>query len=382
MNQPEITQTTLGLLRSFLTGEPWGKPVSEELLGEVYKLADKHDVAHLITAVPGGRGLLKSGSPFLKARQQAVYRYMTQDHERERIYALFEGGGIPFVPLKGSVIHSYYPESWQRTGCDIDILIHEEDLERAVELLQEKYSYRPGKKSEHDISLMSPAGVHLELHYDLHEEEVPVEEVWADARPIRPGSSHLVLSGELFLFHHIAHMAKHFRIGGCGLRPLMDLWLLRQHMPYDRAELERKLSAAGLKVFSDNSFALLDYWFGDGEATAVVEKMAEYILPAGAYGSMENRVAIGQIKKGSKVQYFKSRLFQTRAALEYPYPALKKHGWLLPFCQVHRWIKLLADGKSRRILRELKANGAMERGYRDDVAQLMELLRLDGREPG
>ena len=71
------------------------------------------------------------------------------------------------MPLKGSVLRASYPQDWMRTSCDIDILVHREDLERAVELLVEKKQYRREVTNLCDVSLYAPSGVHLELHYDL-----------------------------------------------------------------------------------------------------------------------------------------------------------------------------------------------------------------------
>lgn len=140
--------------------------------------------------------------------------------------------------------------------------------------------------------------------------------------------------------------------------------------------LQQLLWERGLGTFGAAVFGLLEFWFEAGQRTPLLDAAAEYILPAGVYGSVKNRVAIGQLKQGGKGRYFVSRLFQSREALEYPYPALKKHPWLLPFCQVHRWYRLLADGKLRRISGELHANSAMDSDYRADVGALLKNLRL------
>lgn len=147
-------------------------------------------------------------------------------------------------------------------------------------------------------------------------------------------------------------------------------------MPFDEKVLRDRLRTGNLEKFGDVVFGLLDYWFGDGEPSPVLEATANYIVPAGVYGSIKNRVAVGQIRKGSKMQYFFSRLYLGKEAMKYPYPILEKHGWLLPFCQVHRWYKLLADGKMRRITRELETSGTMEQGYKDSVAALLDELEL------
>ncbi|MBO5136588.1 MAG: nucleotidyltransferase family protein [Clostridia bacterium] len=54
-----------------------------------------------------------------------------------------------------------------RTSCDIDILIHEEDIEKAKSILINEYGYTDHRKGTQDVSLFSPKGIHLELYYDL-----------------------------------------------------------------------------------------------------------------------------------------------------------------------------------------------------------------------
>lgn len=61
------------------------------------------------------------------------------------ICSIFDKIKIAYIPLKGAVIRPYYPYDSMRTSCDIDILIHEEDLELAIKNLIEK-GYKCGEK--------------------------------------------------------------------------------------------------------------------------------------------------------------------------------------------------------------------------------------------
>ena len=72
---------------------------------------------------------------FAKSMYSALMRYEAMEHEQNRIYALFEKEKIVFVPLKGSVIRKCYDDPWMRTSCDIDVLVHPEDIERAQKCL-------------------------------------------------------------------------------------------------------------------------------------------------------------------------------------------------------------------------------------------------------
>ena len=166
----------LSLLRCAVCEEPVSDAVKNactpEALERVYVLAQKHDLAHI-----PGQVLAKLGLPECEALSKmtaatfgAVQRFVQLDYELKRICDTLEQAQIPFVPLKGAVVRKFYPEPWMRTSCDIDILVREEDLERAAQALVKELSYTTDhKKKYHDMWLFSPSGVHLELHFSILE---------------------------------------------------------------------------------------------------------------------------------------------------------------------------------------------------------------------
>ena len=111
--------------------------ITPEILPALFKLAKRHDLAHLIGDALDKNGLLEEGSEaqkrFLRERNMAVYRYEQIQHEFEQICDVLVKAEIAFIPLKGSVIRPLYPEPWMRTSCDIDILVKEENLSAAIE---------------------------------------------------------------------------------------------------------------------------------------------------------------------------------------------------------------------------------------------------------
>lgn len=118
-----------------------------------------------------------------------------------------------------------------RTSCDIDILIYEEDLEVAINSLETK-GYRCGERNYHDVSLYSPSKIHLELHFNIQENmdnlDAVLKDAWEYAVPTN--TSQYAFSKEFFAFHIFAHMAYHFVSGGCGIRSLLDIWVLKHKM--------------------------------------------------------------------------------------------------------------------------------------------------------
>ncbi len=342
----ELEKNIMAIIKAYLQNKEFSQNIDSEQLAAVYKLLKRHDLAHILGVV-----LLRNSEnrekykDFAKAQFVAVMRYEKGKYAKEQIYNLFEESAIPFMPLKGAVLCNYYPEPWHRTSCDIDILVSPENVERAAKLLVEKLNFQYQRKSEHDISLYSPNGVHLELHYDFHEENISVEDGWNSAALVDGNKYHYALTPEAFILHQVAHTAKHFKYGGCGIRFFIDLWILLHNMSYDKEKLDVLLADKKLEQFFEKSVRLTEVWFNDGQPDELTEKMSDYVMQSGIYGNDENRVIIDNVKIKSNFKYALSRVFQEYDVLKARYPILIKHRWLMPVCQVGRWFALLRTGK-------------------------------------
>ena len=113
--------------------------MTDELLLDVLKMAKQHDIEHLVAL-----GILNNELANEKNKPQlqqvvfrAVYRYEQLNYDFKNVCEALENAKIPFLPLKGSVLRSYYPEPWMRTSCDIDILVPEKYLDVATLCLVE-----------------------------------------------------------------------------------------------------------------------------------------------------------------------------------------------------------------------------------------------------
>ena len=359
--------------------------ITPEMLPVLFKLAKRHDLAHLIGSALDKNDLLPDGTEvkkrFLQERNMAVYRYEQIQYEFEQICDVLEKARIPYIPLKGSVIRQYYPEPWMRTSCDIDILVNKPNLEQAKETLKCDLEYQiENVESSHDISLYAPSGVHLELHHSLVEEGRAqsssdiLYSVWENV--VESQSCNKAMTNEMFYFYHVAHMAKHFEIGGCGVRPFLDSYLLLQHAQY-RTELCCKLlQKGGLLMFARAVEETAGVWFGETEETSLSREIQDYILYAGMYADTENRAAVQQVKKGGRIKYLWSRIFLSYEQLKLQYPKLEKYNILLPFYQVKRWCRLLFGKDSKNVSRELKTNVNMQNKKKERIAKLLKDLDL------
>ena len=333
-----------------------------EMLDAVYELAAGQDLAHMAGAALEGLGLPDGAAmeKFRVAGRQAIYRYLRQDHAYGQICQTLERNRIPFVPLKGSVLREYYPERWMRTSCDIDILVRESDLDPAIQALTKAGWAANGERGYHDISLYSPAGVHLELHFHIREHidrlEPLLEQVWDHAAPAAGKQYEHALSNEYLMFHLLAHMSYHFVCGGCGVRPLLDLWILKRRMGCREDVLGSLCRQGGLDKFHDQLMALAGVWFEDRSHSEVTRRLEQVLFQGGIYGSSSNKVLFDQAQAGSKFGNLRRRIFQPYRDLCIQYPAISRYPWLTPVYQIVRWWRIASGGKLIRSCRELRMN--------------------------
>ncbi len=359
----------ISLIRHTVCGKPLDEDVQTEWTAEesakLYRLSKAHDMAHIVSRAINDLGIRADEESTKKLQKQqmlAIYRAQQLTFVLEETKRILSEARIPHLPLKGSVIRPYYPEPWMRTSCDIDVLVHESDLDRAICALTAEGDYTEGVRDSHDVSLNTKSGVHLELHYSLIEDErvassTPVlNEAWSHAQPLEAGAYTYAFSDAMYYFYHIAHMAKHFEIGGCGVRPFLDLWILDHMENIDLKVRDKLLETGGLLQFAEVARTLSEAWFGEGELTPIAEKMGEYIFSGGVFGSSENRVILQRKKSGSGFKYLLSRLFLPYKTLKLLYPVLEKHPWLMPVFQVVRWFKQLFKGRAKAVMSELKYN--------------------------
>ena len=234
MGEKEVQNILIEILYSALNDIDSRISLKEKLTPEtvasVYRLAKKHDLAHILSNFIYRNKIEIPSQIQAKLQKEdviCVYRYEQMKYAFEEICEVFSDADVEYIPLKGAVLRPYYPLETMRTSCDIDILIREEDLDKAVECLRQK-EYRFESKNFHDVSLYSPNNVHLELHFNIQENMDNLDLVLKDAwdYAVKADKNRYEFKKEFFAFHIFAHMAYHFVSGGCGIRSLMDIWIM------------------------------------------------------------------------------------------------------------------------------------------------------------
>ena len=161
---------------------------------------------------------------------------------------------------------------------------------------------------------------------------------------------------EMFYFYHIAHMAKHFENGGCGIRPFIDICILDGMTEPNTTKRNTLLENGNLMKFANVARKLSRVWFFGEEYDDISKQMEDYILRGGVYGNNENRIMVQQQKKGGRIKYALSKIFVPYDVIKFHYPILQKHRWLTPIMEIRRWCKLIFCGHAKRTTNELKYN--------------------------
>ena len=359
--------------------------LSQEEKEQLFQLCSKHSISVIVGDVLGKSKMIEKTPDVKKLINESfmsVYRYEQSQTEIKKITHVLTELKIPYILLKGPRVRKYYPEPWLRTSCDIDILIHEEDLDLAINGLMEKCSYKKQERNYHDVPLVSPNNILLELHFNIKENMDNLDKVlikvWDYSSPMNKDNClEYEQSNEFFFFHLLAHTAYHFQHGGCGIRSILDLYLIHHQMPYNDEKLKMLCREAKIETFYEYVIQLSEVWFGESSHTPVTSAMEKYILHGGTYGTKDNSIAMDQTRQdGGHARYIRDRIFMPYETLKIKYPILERHKYLTPIYQVVRWGKMLSSGKLKKYTAELYLSKHIKQEQLDSAEKLLEALKL------
>ncbi|MBK8046768.1 MAG: nucleotidyltransferase family protein [Anaerolineales bacterium] len=197
---------------------------------ELRPIAAAGGVAPLLYAVLAGRELAPLAlETWLQQAFTACYaRSMFMLVQLEEMLHSFNNAGIPVLLLKGAaLIVTVYRQAGLRPMTDLDLLVRQADVARAIALLGSlgftplHHDPRMGTAFayENEIMLRGPqsSGVLVELHWSLfdsphHQVHIDMDWFWRTAQPVKVGEADAdVLCPEALLLHLCGHLALHHR---------------------------------------------------------------------------------------------------------------------------------------------------------------------------
>jgi predicted nucleotidyltransferase len=342
-------------------------------------IAHKQKIVPIITAGLKKLGYSEHISKSLFAEEsKSVYDYTQRMVSLAEITDALESSSIPYIPLKGSVIRELYPQPEMRTSSDIDVLIHLEDLDKAIRVLESKTSFKYYKKERHDAHFVNQY-VHLELHFSL---EYSVEKIsdalsnpWdntiSSEKPYR-----YVFTPEYNMFYIVSHAAKHFiQSGGIGIRPLLDIYVLRTHTDFDNNKVKLFCESAGILGFYNSCCKLIDVWF-NGDVHDENSRLFEELVLSGCVFGSQHLMIVSKKRRDSGKKYIRGRIFKTSEELGNYYPKCRKYPILVPYYQVVRWTKVFRLNKTKAYFSEFKQANSIDKTEVEKYDKLLKAMGL------
>lgn len=386
----KVNETIIQLIANEVCGStlclPLQSPLSDEFAVELYNTSKAHSVAHIVGGALLNNGLLADtgiDGIFRDKVYGTLFRYENLVYVLEKVCGVLEKNKTPYIPLKGSVIKDIYPKPWLRTGCDIDVLVHEEDVDAAAAAIADELGYEIKGKGNHDISILATEGIYVELHFSLLEESRNrnlarvLNDVWNHASPCENGGFRYELDDAMFYFYHVAHMAKHFADGGCGLRPFLDLWLMERSKNYHTNETKQLLKKGNLLDFAKAALQLSEAWFSGKEHNETTRLMADFVMSGGCFGTAHTKMLSHQQRSGGRFKYALSRLFVPYGELKKQYPVIEKYRFLTPLCEICRLLSLLLGKKKKFRKKYINNMKSVPEEYIDNINLLFERVGLE-----
>ena len=366
---------------------------------EIYKIAKYHSIQNMlyyaIMEYKEKFSLTSTIDPTLLKQlstdnKNALAKAAYQEEEKEAIFKALEDANIDYMPMKGSIIKYLYPTIDMRSMADLDIYF--DDLRSAEVrkiLINLGYEVTLYKKSNHDTYVKVPF-MEIEMHRELLSESYAIsryyKNFWPRLEKVKADGCEYQFNINDYYVFMVAHAAKHFSIGGMGIRNLIDefIYLNAYKDKLDYFYIEEELKKIGIYKFESNLKKLSSYWFEDAslseEDTKLMEEMVDYIIKSGTFGTIEHSVmndlmgaGVSDTINASKTKYLLRRLFPPVSDMKRRHPVLNKVIILLPWFYFTRLLRGIfkkrdkATAEVKATSRASKKNLEKNKQMHDDI---------------
>ena len=326
--------------------KPDAKRCAAMELGKLYRLSQ----FHMLTAAAAHalEQVAELPRPFDQAKKKAIRKIALFDIERGIILREFDKEGIRYVPLKGIIMKSLYPQSYLREMTDNDILCDGEKM-HLVNCIMKRLGYECDKfgESNHDI-YSKPPTLEFEMHRSLFSDrdcpELARYYQQLEGSMLETGK----MSDENFYVYLTAHIFNHYRKGGIGLRALADIYVFNRRFRerLNREYLETELKKLELTDFERSFRTLAQKTFTAQPLTENESAELRYLIASGSGGitghdeyHRTEKLLGSDDSTAAKRSYLLGRVFISGENLKESYPFVYHHKALYPALLIYRPIK-------------------------------------------
>ena len=360
------TEYLLIMIRCAVTGEALPEPDADMSWDKLISLANRQQAYSLIAPVIDKSRLSEANCSRLeKFLNSELIRMIAVKSELELLSEELEEKGVRYMLLKGSLLRALYPKESMRQMSDVDILYDQSGRESLLEIMREN-GYSLEAWSDNSDDFFKKPYYSFEFHRQLFFNDFGFTPdfsfVWENALPDGNSKCRLKMSDNDLYLHSVAHMYKHYILGGFGVRFLSDTYLMLKKLELDKEYIDKKLEEMELTAFEKEVRALsLAMFEGDGFTDSQIEFFNKY-MSFGIFGSGIHGKELlfkkfqEEHNSDSLILYALSRFFPKKEFMVRTYPVLKKKPWLLGFYYLKRVIckTFTSFGKSRDEIKTVK----------------------------
>ena len=273
--------------------------------------------------------------------QNELVRMIAMKNELEEIEKILNENAVKYMLLKGGVIRDYYPLQKMRQMSDYDILYDKADRDKIITMMKSR-GYNVVSSSENSDDFFKKPYYTFEWHRDLffdeHDFNPDFSDVWDNATKDEEKEYEYHMSANDLYLHTVAHMYKHYILGGFGIRFFADVYILLTKLS-DKLDFEYinlKLSKMGLTEFEFNVKSVCYALFDDAPITDEQVIFVNESLSFGVYGSNDGagpKLYFEEYKskhgEASVSKYYLSKIFPSKMYMKRTYPILSKKPYLL-----------------------------------------------------
>lgn len=254
---------------------------------------------------------------------------------------------VSFIPLKGFMQKDLYPCTYMRQMSDIDILIKSEDAAKVRNIMTNLgYDTMHFGTSHHDIYHKKPF-LNVEIHNKLFAD---TQKRWNDYFDkyyrrmlyIDDGVYEKNPDEAVQYAFIIAHLAKHYKGRGTGIRSITDIYsiILNKRYLIESKDFIEHLKKLDVYDFFIALSRLSQKWFLDGCFDD--DDVDGYILKSGIYGRQEQYIVNNIANKAflGRTRYIYRLCFPKKEVIYRKYPKLRKRRYLLFLAYIYRGIEI------------------------------------------
>ena len=282
-----------------------------------------------------------------------IYIDTAMKYEIENLLKCFDKEQIYNLPMKGYFLKNDYPNPFDRSIADYDILFDINDIDSIKNIFKQN-GYKFKKNDDQQYHFVKAPFMYIEMHRSLLKKDnknYSLLENQIEKAKVRDGYSYSKeMTLEDYYIYMLLHSAKHFSQGGIGIRMIADEYVFYKKYSdqLNQKYLSEQFEKLGITLFEKKLRDISLKWFSKGSEVKNFDDVEEYILLSMTLGRVDvavmsemerRRVNTETGRKKSRFVNFISSLFPNKTYMANKYSFVEKMPILLPYSWACMWCR-------------------------------------------